>query len=230
MTEETAMTLIDHLTELRKRIIISFVSIIIFSIIAYFFSEHLIGYLSQPVGDLVFLSPAEAFLTYIKVSILGGVIAALPIILFQFWKFILPALYQNEKKFFYIILPSSIIMFYLGVIFGFIIVMPLGMKFLLGFGNVDLEPLISLGFYFSFLLAFLLPFGLIFELPLVLNLLIKIGITSVDSLSSMRRYIIIIIFVIGAILTPPDVITQLMLALPLIILFEGSLLIAKLIN
>jgi len=230
MNGEVSMGLIEHLTELRRRLIISFGCIIFFSILAYFFSNELIYFFSRPVGELVFLSPAEAFLTYIKVSIIGGSIIALPVVFYQFWKFILPALYQNEKKFFYVILPSSIIMFYLGVVFGFVIVLPLGLRFLLGFSGDNLSQLISMRYYFSFMLTFLLPFGLIFELPLIINMLIKVGITSVSSLTKMRRYIIVIIFIFGAILTPPDVITQLLLALPLIILFEGSLLIARIIN
>ncbi len=228
--EDLEMTLVEHLTELRGRLIKALLTVVIFSVISYIFSEQLIDYFSQPVDNLVFLSPAEAFITHIKVSILMGIIIALPVIIFQFWKFILPALKKNEKKFFYIIMPTSLILFYAGIIFGFFVVLPLGMNFLLNFGGPELEAMISLDFYISFLITLLIPFGLIFQMPLVLNLMIKMGLVSIETLSSFRKYVIVLIFVVGAILTPPDIITQALLALPLILLFEASLLIGKIIN
>jgi len=227
---ELEMTLVEHLTELRSRLIKALVSVFIFSILAYFFSEELVDYLSQPVGELVFLSPAEAFITHIKVAILAGILIALPFVLYQFWKFVLPALKANEKKFLFTLLPTSLILFYAGIIFGFFIVLPLGMNFLLNFGSPELEAMISLDQYVSFLLALLIPFGLIFQMPLILNLIIRMGIVTVSTLTALRKYVIVLIFVVGAILTPPDIITQAMLAGPLILLFEGSLLIAKIIN
>ena len=230
MNSEQEMSLVEHLTELRSRLLKSIAVILIFSIGAYVFSERLLNYLTVPVGDLVFLSPAEAFLTHIKVSIIFGILISLPIVFYQFWKFVLPALKKNEKKFFYILLPVSLLLFYAGIVFCFFVVLPLGIRFLLDFGSPELEPMISLGYYISFLLALLLPFGLIFELPLVLNLMVKLRILSVERIVSVRKYVIVLIFLVGAILTPPDIITQILLAFPLIILFEASILIAKLIN
>ncbi len=230
MNSEQEMSLVEHLTELRSRLLKSIAVILIFSIGAYVFSERLLSYLTVPVGDLVFLSPAEAFLTHIKVSVIFGILISLPIVFYQFWKFVLPALKKNEKKFFYILLPVSLLLFYAGILFCFFVVLPLGIRFLLDFGGPELEPMISLGYYISFLLALLLPFGLIFELPLVLNLMVKLRILSVERIVSVRKYVIVLIFLVGAILTPPDIITQILLALPLIILFEASILIAKLIN
>ncbi len=230
MTSEQEMSLVEHLTELRSRLLKSIAVVLIFSIGAYVFSERLMEFLTVPVGDLVFLSPAEAFLTHIKVSVIFGILISLPVIFYQFWKFVLPALKKNEKKFFYILLPVSLLLFYAGILFCFFVVLPLGIRFLLNFGSPELEPMISLGYYISFLLALLLPFGLIFELPLVLNLMVKLRILSVKRIVSVRKYVIVLIFLVGAILTPPDVITQILLALPLIILFETSILIAKLIN
>lgn len=230
MNSEQEMSLVEHLTELRSRLLKSIAVILIFSIGAYVFSERLLSYLTVPVGDLVFLSPAEAFLTHIKVSVIFGILISLPIVFYQFWKFVLPALKKNEKKFFYILLPVSLLLFYAGIVFCFFVVLPLGIRFLLDFGGPELEPMISLGYYISFLLALLLPFGLIFELPLVLNLMVKLRILSVERIVSVRKYVIVLIFLVGAILTPPDIITQILLALPLIILFEASILIAKLIN
>ena len=230
MNSEQEMSLVEHLTELRSRLLKSIAVILIFSIGAYVFSERLLSYLTVPVGDLVFLSPAEAFLTHIKVSVIFGILISLPIVFYQFWKFVLPALKKNEKKFFYILLPVSLLLFYAGILFCFFVVLPLGIRFLLDFGGPELEPMISLGYYISFLLALLLPFGLIFELPLVLNLMVKLRILSVERIVSVRKYVIVLIFLVGAILTPPDIITQILLAFPLIILFEASILIAKLIN
>lgn len=121
-------------------------------------------------------------------------------------------------------------MFYGGVFFGFQIVLPLGINFLLDFGGAGIEPVISLDRYISFLITLLIPFGLIFQMPLIMNLLFKLGILSVQTVAGMRRYVVILIFVFGAIITPPDIITQILLALPLLLLFEGSLLIGKLTN
>ncbi len=224
------MTLVEHLTELRSRLIKALLAILIFSVISYVFSDEIIDYLSRPVGELVFLSPAEAFITHIKVSLLAGVLLALPVVIYQFWRFLLPALKKNEKKFFLILMPSSLLLFYAGVLFCFFVVLPLGLNFLLDFGGAELEAMISLDFYISFLMTLLLPFGLIFQLPLILNLMIKLSIVSVDTMTSMRKYVIVLIFLTGALLTPPDIITQSLLAGPLIVLFEGSLLIARIIN
>lgn len=224
------MTLTEHLTELRSRLIKSILAIVIGALGSYFFADILIRYLTEPIDELVFIKPTEAFFTYIKVSLLAGLIIALPIVLYQFWSFILPALQDREKKYLNILLPVSLILFAAGIAFCFFIVLPLGMRFLLDFGSIELEPMISISYYISFLTSLLLPFGLIFQLPLVINLLVKWGLVKLQSLTAFRKYIIVIIFVVSAILTPPDIITQLFMAGPLIILYEGSILIAKLIN
>ncbi|MGM0420242.1 MAG: twin-arginine translocase subunit TatC [Bacillota bacterium] len=224
------MTLTEHLTELRSRLIKSILAIVIGALGSYFFADILILYLTEPIDELVFIKPTEAFFTYIKVSLLAGLIIALPVVLYQFWSFILPALQDREKKYLNILLPVSLILFAVGIAFCFFIVLPLGMKFLLNFGSIELEPMISISYYISFLTSLLLPFGLIFQLPLVINLLVKWGLVKLQSLTAFRKYIVVIIFVVSAILTPPDIITQLFMAGPLIILYEGSILIAKLIN
>lgn len=224
------MTLTEHLTELRSRLIKSILAIVIGALGSYFFADILIRYLTEPIDELVFIKPTEAFFTYIKVSLLAGLIIALPVVLYQFWSFILPALQDREKKYLNILLPVSVILFAVGIAFCFFIVLPLGMRFLLDFGSIDLEPMISISYYISFLTSLILPFGLIFQLPLVINLLVKWGLVKLQSLTAFRKYIIVIIFVVSAILTPPDIITQLFMAGPLIILYEGSILIAKLIN
>ncbi len=229
-SDNLEMSIVEHLEELRNRLIKSIIAVVIAAFGAYFFSEELMEILTRPVGELVFLRPTEAFFTYIKISIFAGILVALPFLLYQFWSFVLPALHDNEKKYINLLLPISLFMFALGIAFGFAVVLPLGMRFLLNFGSPELSAMISISHYVSFLLTLLLPFGLIFQLPLVLNLMVKLGIIKIDTLTIFRKYIIILIFIISAILTPPDIITQLFMAGPLILLYEGSILIAKIIN
>ncbi len=229
-SDNLEMSIVEHLEELRNRLIKSIIAVVIAAFGAYFFSEELMEILTRPVGELVFLRPTEAFFTYIKISVFAGIIVALPFLLYQFWSFVLPALHDNEKKYINLLLPISLFMFAIGIAFGFAVVLPLGMRFLLNFGSPELSAMISISHYVSFLLTLLLPFGLIFQLPLVLNLMVKLGIVKIDTLTMFRKYIIILIFIISAILTPPDIITQMFMAGPLILLYEGSILIAKIIN
>ncbi len=229
-SDNLEMSIVEHLEELRNRLIKSIIAVVIAAFGAYFFSEELMEILTRPVGELVFLRPTEAFFTYIKISVFAGIIVALPFLLYQFWSFVLPALHDNEKKYINLLLPISLFMFALGIAFGFAVVLPLGMRFLLNFGSPELSAMISISHYVSFLLTLLLPFGLIFQLPLVLNLMVKLGIVKIDTLTMFRKYIIVLIFIISAILTPPDIITQMFMAGPLILLYEGSILIAKFIN
>ena len=229
-SDNLEMSIVEHLEELRNRLIKSIIAVVIAAFGAYFFSEELMEILTRPVGELVFLRPTEAFFTYIKISIFAGILVALPFLLYQFWSFVLPALHDNEKKYINLLLPISLFMFALGIAFGFAVVLPLGMRFLLNFGSPELSAMISISHYVSFLLTLLLPFGLIFQLPLVLNLMVKLGIVKIDTLTMFRKYIIVLIFIISAILTPPDIITQMFMAGPLILLYEGSILIAKIIN
>ncbi len=227
--DEKEMSIIEHFTELRYRLLIVIGAIVVFSLIAYFFSHHLINILTYPVDDLVFLSPVEAFLTHVKVAILFGLLLALPVIFYQFWRFLLPALKGNEKIFLIILIPSSIILFLAGIIFCFFVVMPLAIRFLLGFASQGLQPMLSLQNYISFVIAIMLPFGLIFELPLVMGFLVRFRLVTIDQLRRARPFILVVIFIIGALLTPPDIVSQVFMALPLLILFEGSLLFCRVI-
>jgi sec-independent protein translocase protein TatC len=155
---------------------------------------------------------------------------ALPIIFFQIWSFILPALKNDEKKYLLILVPLSYIFFIVGSAFGLFLVIPFGMKFFLGFTSANLEAMFSLSKYISFIISILIPFGLVFELPLLITLLVKLGIISSNFLTTNRKYVIVAIFLFAAILTPPDIISQAMMAIPLILLYEGSVIIAKIIE
>lgn len=227
--EDKELTLVEHLTELRTRLLISVGAVLLFSIVGFIFAEETINFLARPVGDLVFLSPAEAFFTHLKVAVLSGFMLALPLILYQFWRFLLPALKKNEKIFLVTLIPSSFILFILGVAFCLYVVLPIGIRFFMGFATEELVPMISLNMYVSFLTRLIIPFGLVFEMPLVMGLLVRLRIITPQQISQARKYILVIIFIVGALLTPPDMISQILMALPLVLLFEGSLIISRII-
>jgi sec-independent protein translocase protein TatC len=230
MEEYGQMTLVEHLTELRRRIIICLIAIIGFSVIGYSLAEQIIELMTVPIGELVFLSPIEAFYTHIRVAIYAGFIMALPIIVYQGWRFILPALKQDERKLLYALVPMSVVLFFLGLAFSFFIVIPFGIKFFLGFSSPSLRPMLSLDYYVKFVVTMTLPFGILFELPLVQGFLIRFGIVTVKQLARMRKYVIVGAFVVGAVFTPPDVLSQVCLAVPLIVLYELGLIMGRLIS
>lgn len=223
--QDREMSLSDHLVELRKRLIISVVSVIAFSLLSFIFSDRLIAYFTQHVGELVFLSPPEAFMTAIKVSVFAGLVIALPVVISQFWLFVLPALKRSERITFYIVIPSSILLFYAGAAFCFYLVLPIAIRFLVDFASPGLEPMFTLREYIAFMLRLLIPFGLIFELPLMSCLLVRLRLITADGLRRSRKYALVVIFIFAAILTPPDIATQIMLALPIVLLYEISVLL-----
>ncbi len=224
------MSLTDHLVELRSRSIISLLTLAVASAICFVFSEPILAYITRYVDNLVFLSPPEAFITSIKVSIFAGVLIALPMILTQFWLFVLPALKKKERLFFLLVIPVSFVLFYAGVAFGFYVVLPAAIRFLVSFGPAELMPMISLRHFVGFMLQMLIPFGLVFELPVVMSLLVRLQLMSVETLQRSRKYVLVLVFICAAIFTPPDIITQLLLAGPLIVLFEFSVLVARFVR
>ncbi|RJQ51279.1 MAG: twin-arginine translocase subunit TatC [Desulfobacteraceae bacterium] len=223
-----------HLEELRNRLIKSFIAIAIGFAVSYGFKEKLFDILARPLiqvmreGDtLIFTGLPEAFFTYLKVAFLSGVLLASPVLFYQFWMFIAPGLYRKERQLLVPILVLSTFFFAAGALFGYFIVFPFGFKFFLGFATETIRPLPSMKAYLSFSAKLLLAFGFIFELPLVLIFLARLGIVSVDFLKKNRKYAILLAFIVGAILTPPDVITQILMALPLITLYEISIIGAR---
>jgi len=234
MIEEDKIPFTAHLEELRKRLIICFIAIGIGFLISYAFKEQLFYFLSRPLisvlGDndnLIFTNLPEAFFTYLKVSLLSGLIIAAPVIIYQFWVFVAPGLYNNEKRLVIPIVFFSSIFFIGGSLFGYFFVFPLGFKFFLGFANETIRPLPSMREYLTFSSKLLLAFGVAFELPIIITSLAKLGMVSVDFLKQNRKYALLIAFVGSAIITPPDVVTQIMMALPLMILYEISIIGAK---
>ncbi len=227
-TTNGSMSIIAHLTELRKRLIRSLIAIGIGSCVAYYFIEDIMHILTGPAGKLYYMQPAEAFFTYIKVAVFVGFLLALPIVLYQIWRFILPALIGMERYLISVIVPISLILFMAGLAFSFFFVMPAGIKFLMGFSTEELQPMFSLKQYFDFVIAFLLPFGFIFEMPLAIILLAKVGIINSKFLAKQQRLVIFLTFVIGAIISPtPDVFSQSMIAIPMILLYEISYVIVR---
>lgn len=223
------MPFLEHLEELRKRLIKSIFFVILFSIIAYFFSEQLIDFISRPIPNVYFTSPTEAFAVRIKLSIIVGIFASVPIIFYQAWQFIVPGLLEKEVKMVVPVIIFSTLFFALGAVFCFFLVLPIGINFLLGFQTEKLKPWIKIGDYISFVSYMTLAFGAVFELPVVSFFLGKLGIISAQTLKSGRRYAVVVILIIAAFLTPgPDIFSQVLLAGPLYILYEVSIIVVRL--
>jgi sec-independent protein translocase protein TatC len=179
-------------------------------------------------GSLIFTSVAEAFFTYMKVGFIGGVILTSPFILYQVWAFVAPGLYRHEKKYVVPFVLAGSFFFAIGILFAYYVALPVGFKFLLGFATDFIKPLPSMKEYLSFSIKFLLAFGLVFEFPVVLVLLARIGVVDAKTLARQRKYAILLIFIFAAVLTPPDIISQVIVALPMIGLYELSILLSKL--
>lgn len=225
--DDGTMSLTAHLEELRARIIKSLLAIVAGSGVAYFFLDEITKFLTAPVGKLYYMQPGEAFFTYLKIDIVAGFLIALPIIFFHVWKFFLPALTKSERAVLGILVPASVILFFTGLAFAFFLILPIALKFFMGFSSEDLQTLFSFRQYLDFVLTFLLPFGFVFELPLVVIVLAQIGFLTSEFLGKYRKIIFFASFVVGAIITPPDVISQISLAVPIILLYEVGYRIVK---
>ncbi len=225
---EGNMSILRHLEELRTRIIRSLIAIAVGSVVSYFFIEDIMHYLTLPTGRLYYLQPAEAFFTYIKIAFFAGFLLALPVVFYQVWKFILPALTVRERTVIGILVPSSVLLFFAGLAFSFFLVLPAALQFFMGFGSESLQPMFTLHQYFDFVLAFILPFGAVFELPLVVIVFAKLGFIGSEFLRSKQRIVIFLSFVVGAVISPtPDIFTQSMIAVPLVLLYELSYLVVR---
>ena len=234
MKEDEKLPFTAHLEELRKRLIVCFIAVGVGFVLAYGFKERLFDILTMPLitvmdqGEkLIFTGLPEAFFTYLKVAFLTGLMLASPVIIYEFWMFVAPGLYQRERRILVPIVFLSTIFFVGGALFGYFIVFPWGFKFFLGFATETIKPLPSMKEYLSFASKLLLAFGLVFELPLVLTFMAKLGIVSVEFLKKNRKYALLLFFAGAAILTPPDVVTQVMMALPLMVLYEISIIGAR---
>ncbi|MFA5165324.1 MAG: twin-arginine translocase subunit TatC [Candidatus Omnitrophota bacterium] len=227
--ESKDLTFTGHLDELRRRIIISLAAVAVCSCLAFWKIQDILSFLMiPPVDHLVFFSPVEAFMEYCKLAFFTGLIVASPVVLFQLWSFVSPGLTGRERGAFLAAMPFSATLFIGGAAFAFFAVLPWALKFLINFPGPEVVPVISISKYLSFVIMLLLVFGIVFELPVAVFLLSKLGIITPLVLSRNRKYAILAIFVLAAVLTPtPDAFTQVMMAVPLIILYEISIWICR---
>ena len=228
------MTFLEHLEELRKRFVTSALAVGVGFVVCFFFAEQLFRLLARPVlfllpdheGELIFTGLAEPFVLYIKVGVLFGALLATPVILSQVWAFVAPALRREERKYALPFIVFSTIFFVGGAFFGYFVIFPVGFKYFLSLTADFFSPKLAIKEYLGFATRILLAFGLVFELPLLASLLARIGVIDDVFLKRYRRYAIVILFVAAAILTPPDVFSQLLLVGPLLVLYEFSILLA----
>jgi sec-independent protein translocase protein TatC len=226
---------LEHLEELRQRLIRCLIVVGAAFVVCWYFSKDLFQFLSTPLfktlpkgSSMIFTSPAEAFIVYMKLAFYCALFFSSPYILYQAWMFIAPALYAHEKRY---VLPFMIIaigLFVTGMAFAYFVVFPLGFKFLMSLSTEFIKPMVRIQDYLSFTMTLLLAFGAVFELPVFVFFLAKMGIITHKTLSRNRRFAILIIFIVAGVLTPgPDVFSQLSMAGPLLILYEISIILAK---
>ncbi len=233
-TAEKPMSWIAHLEDLRRMIIVSVIALLVATIACYFYSDQLLALLQRPISDLdiklVFIGVGEGFFAKIKISLYAGFVFSFPIIAWQIWRFVVPALYPQERRYALVLVPVTVLLFISGVVFAFFTVFPIAIKFLLTVAG-ELEPMISIGYYLSFCMAFLLPFGIVFEMPVAAMFLTRIGIITPQLMANNRKYALLVMFVVGAVLTPgPDPVSQLLMATPMYLLYEVSIIVSRFVK
>jgi len=225
---------LDHLEELRWRLIKSIIAIVVCSIVAYIFSDYLFQGLWYPLKRVApelkihYFKVTEAFTTRIKLSLVGGAAAASPIVFYQAWRFVLPGLYQREAKVVIPIVFASTLFFLIGLVFCYYIMLPYGLGFFYDQAPEGTEATLMMSDYLGFILSLLLAFGAVFQLPVISFFLGRIGVLSSKFLAKGRRYAAVIIAIVAAVITPPDFISQLAIGIPLYILYEISIIIVRL--
>ncbi|MBI2889537.1 MAG: twin-arginine translocase subunit TatC [Nitrospirae bacterium] len=232
---EGTMSFLDHLDELRRRLIISLVALFVGMAIAFPLSKEIFEFLAQPLRaalpaanvGIIFTGVGEAFETYMWMSIAAGALIASPVVFWQFWAFVAPGLYQRERKIVLGLVGTCLFLLFAGIAFGYLVALPLVLRFFLSFGGASLMPAPRMGEYLTFIAWFLLIFGFMFQLPLVMVLLSRLGIVNPATFSKNRSYAIVIILIIAAILTPPDAVSMIVLAAPVLLLYEIGILASK---
>ena len=226
-----------HIADLRKRLTISTITVVVMFFACFSFYEPILEWMMAPVKhalpvgtSMIAVEIQETFFTAMKVAFFGGFIISLPVIFWQLWLFLAPGLYDHEKKLVVPFVFFATLMFLLGASFAYYIVVPVGFDFLIAFGNSVVSVLPSIGKYVGFFTKLLIGFGIAFELPVITFFLAKIGLVNDQMLKDFFRYAVVLIFIVAAVLTPPDVISQVLMAAPLLILYGVSIYIAKVFN
>jgi sec-independent protein translocase protein TatC len=244
-SSDRSMPLMEHLIELRRRLVYCFAGFIAAFLICFYFSDRIFDFLTEPLARqfpssahkaLIYTALHEAFFTYVKVGLFAGLMISFPLIAMQLWRFIAPGLYKHEKRAFLPFLFATPVLFLMGAALAYYVIMPLAWHFFLQFqrpaanGEMAIEVMPKVNEYLSLVMHLLFGFGLAFQMPVALTLLARAGMLGSDTLRSKRRYAILGVFVIAAVLTPPDVISQCSLALPLIVLYELSIVAVRMIE
>ncbi len=226
-----------HIAELRKRLAYSLAALVVCFFVAFYFYEPILDWMIKPLNSvlpkgsgMIATGVPEVFFTAVKVSLFAGFLMALPFILYQFWLFVAPGLYEHEKRYIWPFVFFASGMFFLGALFAYYVVVPYGFAFLVNFAEQVVSVAPKINEYVSFFTKIMIGFGIAFELPVLTFFLALLGLVDDHTLKSFFKYAIILIFVLAAILTPPDVVTQLLMAIPLIVLYGLSIIIAKLVN
>ncbi|MEW5791438.1 MAG: twin-arginine translocase subunit TatC [Pseudomonadota bacterium] len=235
--QQAENTFIGHLLELRSRLVKSVLALLAGFAVAYPFSRQIYAFLAAPLtavlppdSKLIFTSLPEVFLTYVKLSMLAGFFFALPVILYQFWAFVAPGLYQHERRLFFPMLFASVALFFGGAAFAYYLVFPAAFHFFISFAGGDITAMPAVRDYLSLAITFMLAFGAAFQIPVLTVVLAKIGVVSVATLKRSRRYVLLGCFIVAAVVTPPDVLSQFMLAVPMYLLFELGLVFVGMTN
>lgn len=232
------MSFLDHLEELRRRILWSLAAIVGGAIVGFWLTTtfDVIAFLTRPIrpllesGRLAYLRPTEPFMVTLKVGVFVGIVIAIPVVFWNFWRFVAPGLLEREKKVFVPALASSVGLFLAGAALAFFVVLPFALRFFLGFSAGALEPVITIGDYFGFAMQITLMFGFVFETPLVIVVLTYVGVLSPRLLRKYRRHAIAVMAVLAAAVTPADVFSMLLMLVPLYVLFEASVAVASIID
>lgn len=233
MSDENKTGILDHLRELRKRLLWSVAAVVITTAICFFFITDIVDVLKAPAGDinLIFIEMTEGFSTYMRVALMSGIVLAMPVLIYQFLMFVIPALTRAERKKVYIIVPVVTIMFAGGVSFAYFLLIPPATDFLLNFGKEMAEQQIRISNYISFITRLLIAIGILFEMPVVTTFLARMGIITSRWLASRRKIMILFSFVVAAVITPtPDAVNQSIVAGTMIILYEISIWLAWLVQ
>ncbi len=225
---EGRLTFLDHCEELRKRLIKSLIAIAVCSLIFYYYIDTILAIIIKPIGSLIFTSPQQAFLAKMNLTLLGGFLLSLPIVLYQIWRFVSLGLTSKEKRQVFFFGPFSLICFLVGVAFAYFVMIPFTLKFLLSFSSDRMVPMITVNEYIIFVGTLILVCGVTFELPLLILFLTKIGIATPEFLRQKRKHAIILILIISAIITPPDALSQILVSIPLIVLYEIGIFVSQL--